>query len=54
MFVLIQAALAAGALGAKLTGAGRGGSVFALARPGHGEESQERELMLGIVLDVEW
>ena len=32
---LIQAALAAGALGAKLTGAGSGGSVFALARPGH-------------------
>ncbi len=31
---LIQAALAAGALGAKLTGAGGGGSVFALARPG--------------------
>ena len=35
---LIQAALAAGALGAKLTGAGGGGSVFALARPGHEEE----------------
>jgi galactokinase/mevalonate kinase-like predicted kinase len=34
---LIQAALAAGALGAKLTGAGCGGSVFALARPGHEE-----------------
>lgn len=31
---LIQAALAAGALGAKLTGAGGGGSIFALARPG--------------------
>ncbi len=31
---LIQAALASGALGAKLTGAGGGGSVFALARPG--------------------
>jgi len=35
---LIQAALAAGALGAKLTGAGGGGSVFALARRGHEEE----------------
>ena len=32
---LIQAALAAGALGAKLTGAGGGGSIFALAQPGH-------------------
>lgn len=31
---LIEAALAHGALGAKLTGAGGGGSVFALARPG--------------------
>ncbi len=31
---LIDAALAGGALGAKLTGAGGGGSVFALARPG--------------------
>jgi len=38
---LIQAALAAGALGAKLTGAGCGGSVFALARPGHEEELVE-------------
>jgi len=38
---LIQAALAAGALGAKLTGAGGGGSVFALARPGHEEELVE-------------
>lgn len=35
---LIQAALVAGALGAKLTGAGGGGSIFALARPGHEEE----------------
>lgn len=32
--LLIEAALASGALGAKLTGAGGGGSVFALARPG--------------------
>jgi glucuronokinase len=31
---LIQAALQAGALGAKLTGAGGGGSVFALVHPG--------------------
>lgn len=31
---LIRAALEAGALGAKLTGAGGGGSVFALVRPG--------------------
>lgn len=33
----IQAAMEAGALGAKLTGAGGGGSVFALARPGEEE-----------------
>jgi galactokinase/mevalonate kinase-like predicted kinase len=33
--LLIEAALANGALGAKLTGAGNGGSVFALTRPGH-------------------
>ncbi len=39
--VLIQTALAAGALGAKLTGAGCGGSVFALAQPGHEEELVE-------------
>jgi len=38
---LIEAALAAGALGAKLTGAGGGGSVFALARPGCEEELVE-------------
>jgi len=38
---LIQAALAAGALGAKLTGAGGGGSVFALSRPGHEKELAE-------------
>jgi mevalonate kinase len=38
---LIRAALAAGALGAKLTGAGGGGSVFALTRPGHEEELVE-------------
>jgi mevalonate kinase len=35
--LLIQAALQNGALGAKLTGAGSGGSVFALTPPG-GEE----------------
>jgi galactokinase/mevalonate kinase-like predicted kinase len=39
--VLIEAALAAGALGAKLTGAGSGGSVFALARPGYEDELVE-------------
>ena len=33
--LLIETALKNGALGAKLTGAGGGGSVFALARPGH-------------------
>ena len=33
--LLIDTALANGALGAKLTGAGGGGSVFALTRPGH-------------------
>ena len=38
---LVEAALAAGAWGAKLTGAGGGGSVFALARPGHEEELVE-------------
>jgi len=35
---LIRAAREAGALGAKLTGAGGGGSVFALARPGEEEK----------------
>lgn len=38
--LLIETALANGALGAKLTGAGGGGSVFALTRPG-----QEGQLM---------
>jgi len=38
--LLIETALDSGALGAKLTGAGSGGSVFALARPG-----QEGQLM---------
>jgi galactokinase/mevalonate kinase-like predicted kinase len=38
---LIQAVIAAGALGAKLTGAGCGGSVFALARPGYEDELVE-------------
>jgi glucuronokinase len=38
--LLIETALAKGALGAKLTGAGSGGSVFALTRPG-----QEGRLM---------
>jgi galactokinase/mevalonate kinase-like predicted kinase len=33
--LLIETALKNGALGAKLTGAGAGGSVFALTRPGH-------------------
>jgi mevalonate kinase len=35
--LLIDAAEAAGALGAKLTGAGGGGSIFAVTEPG-GEE----------------
>jgi galactokinase/mevalonate kinase-like predicted kinase len=39
---LIEAALAAGALGAKLTGAGGGGSVFALAQPDHEEKLAEK------------
>ena len=38
---LIQAALDSGALGAKLTGAGGGGSVFALAETGREEELVE-------------
>lgn len=38
---LIDAAMEAGALGAKLTGAGGGGSVFALARPGREGELVE-------------
>ncbi len=40
---LIEAAVELGALGAKLTGAGGGGSVFALTRPG-----RERELVEGL------
>ncbi len=36
--LFIEAALAHGALGAKLTGAGGGGSVFALTRPGQEDE----------------
>jgi len=51
--VLIEAAMSHGALGAKLTGAGGGGSVFAVARPGEEEKvaagirqaAQERCLM---------
>jgi galactokinase/mevalonate kinase-like predicted kinase len=35
---LVEAARKAGAAGAKLTGAGGGGSVFALAQPGHEDE----------------
>jgi galactokinase len=41
--VLIEAAMAHGALGAKLTGAGGGGSVFAVTRPG-----EENQVALGI------
>jgi len=40
--LLIETALANGALGAKLTGAGGGGSVFALTRPG------QEETLMGI------
>jgi galactokinase/mevalonate kinase-like predicted kinase len=40
--LLIEAALSGGALGAKLTGAGSGGSVFALVRPGHEGRLMER------------
>ncbi len=39
--LLIETALENGALGAKLTGAGSGGSVFALARPGQEERLVE-------------
>lgn len=43
---LIEAALAAGALGAKLTGAGGGGSVFALTQPG--DELRLAEVFAGV------
>ena len=39
--ILIETALENGALGAKLTGAGGGGSVFALVRPGEEERLME-------------
>jgi mevalonate kinase len=39
--ILVEAARAAGALGAKLTGAGGGGAVFALPRPGEEERLAE-------------
>ena len=42
--LLIETALAQGALGAKLTGAGGGGSVFALVRPG--EEERMADVLL--------
>lgn len=42
--LLIDAAMKSGALGAKLTGAGGGGSVFALAKPG--EEARVTESIL--------
>jgi galactokinase/mevalonate kinase-like predicted kinase len=44
--LLIEAALSHGALGAKLTGAGGGGSVFALVRPG------DEARMIGVLEDV--
>ena len=47
---LIQAALAGGALGAKLTGAGGGGSVFALVRPG--EEPRVAEIFQRVAQEV--
>lgn len=40
--LLIETALSGGALGAKLTGAGAGGSVFALVRPGQEGRLMER------------
>mgnify|MGYP000280093767 CR=1 FL=1 len=47
---LIDGALAAGALGAKLTGAGARGSVFALVRPG--EEPRVAEAFLRVARQV--
>lgn len=47
--VLIEAAMSHGALGAKLTGAGGGGSVFALVRPG--DEAQVAAGMRQAALD---
>jgi glucuronokinase len=44
--LLIEAALSYGALGAKLTGAGGGGSVFALVRPG------DEARMISVLQDV--
>ena len=41
---LVKAALSAGALGAKLSGAGRGGNMIALVEEGH--ESAVRQAML--------
>jgi len=35
---LVEAARAAGAYGAKLSGGGRGGNIIALVRPGHERE----------------
>ena len=40
--LLIDTALSGGAFGAKLTGAGGGGSVFAVTRPGHEGQLMER------------
>jgi len=47
--LLIETALAHGALGAKLTGAGGGGSVFALVRPG--EEERMADILLRTARD---
>ncbi|MGD8397875.1 MAG: hypothetical protein PVG11_03385 [Anaerolineae bacterium] len=49
--LLIDAALSHGALGAKLTGAGSGGSVFALTRPGH--EGQLMEVWRQVAADAD-
>jgi galactokinase len=48
--LLIETALSNGALGAKLTGAGGGGSVFALVNPG--QEGKLMELWRQTAIDA--